>query len=184
MYENQTPTQNLIGEHKGILRMLQILEVVAQKLKAGADLPQSHLQRIVDFLSGFADKCHHGKEEGILIPEMLKGKTDTRLVNEILGEHKTGRDLIRGMKESLVNYQPGNAEATHFSLNASDYILLLREHIRKEDEILFPLADKQFDPAFQKSLSERFEAWEKDVVGAGVHEKYHNWLSEFKQLYL
>src|SRR4030043_258551 len=62
------PTQDLYEEHGGIILMLKIMGKIAEKLKKGEEVKKEHLSRIVEFLRNFADKCHHGKEEGILFP--------------------------------------------------------------------------------------------------------------------
>ena len=66
------PTADLIEEHGGIMLMLLIMGKVASKLEKDETIEQDHLNKIVKFLRNFADKCHHGKEEGILFPELLK----------------------------------------------------------------------------------------------------------------
>ena len=178
------PTQDLIEEHSGIILMLRIMEKVAEKLKAGESVDEGHLSKIVEFLKNFVDKCHHGKEEGILFPELIKNSENEKLVNELLGEHKTGRDFIRGITESLTNYQKGNPDAFHIAVNALGYSQLLDEHIRKENTVLFPMADKELPNELQTEISEKFEKLEVEVIGVGKHEEYHHWLEELENAYL
>lgn len=178
------PTQDLYEEHGGIILMLEIMGKVAEILKKGEEVKREHLNKIVEFLRNFADKCHHGKEEGILFPELIKKSSSIKLVNELLGEHKTGRDYIRGIAESLENYKPGNPDAIHIAVNTEGYIQLLTEHIRKENTELFPIADKELPLKLQEEIEERFEKLEKDVIGEGKHEEYHGWLNELKEFYL
>ena len=56
--------------------------------------------------------------------------------------------------------------------NALGYVGLLRQHIGKEDGVLFPLADQMIPPERQDSLTDRFETIEHEETGEGVHEKY------------
>ena len=180
----KNPTVDLFEEHGGIILMLKIMEQVAKKLHAGANVDSAHLQKILEFLSNFADKCHHGKEEGILFPELLKSGSNGTLINDLLGEHKTGRDYIRGMKESLEQFAPGSPDAIHIAVNAEGYIRLLTEHIRKENDLLFPVADRELSDALKDEIFEKFEILERDVIGEGKHEEYHGWLKELKAAYL
>ena len=48
----------------------------------------------------------------------------------------------------------------------------LRAHINKEDNVLFPLADRLLTPEDQKNILVSFEKRETEEVGAGVHGKY------------
>lgn len=177
------PTQDLNMEHSGIVQMLGIMEKISVRLKNGEDIKREHLEKVIEFLRNFADKCHHRKEENILFPEMLKDPANKKMVNELLGEHKTGRDLIRGMAESLEGFGAGNPDAWHIAVNAQKYSELLKEHIRKEGK-LFSLVDKELSAEVQEEIEERFEKLEKEVIGAGRHEEYHRWLEELKEIYL
>jgi hemerythrin-like domain-containing protein len=67
-----TPTEQLKEEHEGIQLMLRILDKVCQRLASGVRVDTGHLEKILEFIKVFADKCHHGKEEDLLFPEMGK----------------------------------------------------------------------------------------------------------------
>lgn len=178
------PIQDLKDEHGGIIAMLDVMKKVATRLKNREEVKKEHLEKIVEFLSNFADKCHHGKEEGILFPEVVKNVSNLYLVNELLGEHKTGRDYIRGIAESLKYYDTGSPDAYHIATNMEGYISLLTEHINKESKSLFPIVDKQIPDKVQLGIEEQFEALERDVIGEGKHEEYHGWLKDLKKIYL
>lgn len=179
----KNPTKDLGEEHGGIMLMLKIIGKISDRLKKGEEINKDHLNKVVEFLKNFADKCHHGKEEGILFPELAENSSNLLLINELLGEHKSGRDYIRGIVESLENLKPGNPDAFHIAINMKGYISLLSEHIQKENTVLFPLADKQLSQERQDQIEERFEALERDVIGVGKHEEYHGWLKELSAAY-
>jgi hemerythrin-like domain-containing protein len=178
------PTQDLRNEHHGIQLMLSVMGQVSARLKKAEDIPQDHLKRIHEFLKTFADRCHHGKEEDILFPELKKNPQNLPLLNQLLGEHMSGRDLIRGMGESLPNYLPGSAHAVHIAVNMDAYISLLARHINLENGKLFSLVEKEFPQKMMDDLAERFERLEREVIGVGRHEEFHRWLEEFKGIYL
>ena len=56
-------TDELMDEHRGIEVMLDVLDAVARKVATGKPADLGHLDGMMEFLSVFADKCHHGKEE-------------------------------------------------------------------------------------------------------------------------
>ena len=51
--------------------------------------------------------------------------------------------------------------------------VLLRAHIDKEDQILFPMADRLFSPEDQRELEVAFDQVEAEEIGLGVHDRYH-----------
>ncbi len=62
------PTEDLIHDHKAIQVMLDIMSKIAENIKENKGFDIEDVERIVDFLRTFADKCHHGKEENALFP--------------------------------------------------------------------------------------------------------------------
>jgi len=179
-----TPTMDLIEEHGGIMLMLKIMEKVADKLRKGETVKKEHLEKILEFLTNFADRCHHGKEEDMLFPEMCKNLSNKKLINELLGEHKAARDYIRGVADSIGKYEPDSSDAVHMALNMEGYIQLLTEHITKENAVLFPIANNELSEARQEQMEGQFEKFEEEVIGVGKHEEYHGWLEELKKEYL
>jgi hemerythrin-like domain-containing protein len=139
----------LKNEHRIIEKVLDALEIAAAR-----DLPASFYQRATDFLSSFADRCHHGKEEERLFPclERCGIPREGGPIGVMCAEHVQGREHIRRMREWL---KLGKiAELRRESL---DYVALLRQHIRKEDLVLFEMARHVVDPADARKLSREFE---------------------------
>jgi hemerythrin-like domain-containing protein len=77
------------------------------------------------------------------------------------------------MVVALNQLQAGKA-AAHESLvtHAASYTTLLREHIQKEDDILFRMADEVVPESDQKELLKRFEAHEAEEMGGVAHDRY------------
>ena len=63
-------TDVLKDEHRGIERMLAIVEAASSRLAAGGDVPADLYLNAVDFFRGFTDGCHHAKEEAKLFPAL------------------------------------------------------------------------------------------------------------------
>ena len=61
------------------------------------------MHAFIGFLKEFADKCHHGKEEGLLFPAMVAAGIPDKggPIGVMLAEHTQGRQFIRDMEESL-----------------------------------------------------------------------------------
>jgi hemerythrin-like domain-containing protein len=93
--------------------------------------------------SGFADKCHHGKEEDILFVAMtaMDMPQDSGPVAVMLAEHDEGRQYTAGFRSAAEQMKNGDAAAAADVVrNVYDYVNLLREHINKEDRVLYPMA--------------------------------------------
>jgi hemerythrin-like domain-containing protein len=132
----------------------------------------------------FADRCHHGKEEDILFPRMeARGvPRDGGPIGVMLFEHDEGRAFVGAIADAIDVYErDGQAAARVIAENARGYVDLLRQHIMKEDNVLFPMADRVLSPADQAELERRFEQIETERMGPGVHERYHQLLDNLER---
>jgi len=181
------PTDILKEEHRGIELMLSILERMCRKLQVCEDVNPEHLERSIEFFKGFADKCHHMKEEHLLFPAMeTKGfPGEAGPIAVMLHEHTIGRKYIAAMTDALSEIKAGNLDASSKFIEAArGYISLLTEHIEKEDNVLFPMADMHLDDGIQSTLVKEFERVEKEEIGEGKHEAYHAMMRTLKEIYL
>src|SRR5512142_112477 len=91
---------DLRNEHEAILSALNILERMAADAEAGAPVEPKDIQSFIDFLKEFADKCHHGKEEGLLFPAMIAYGVPDRggPIGAMMDQHENGRHLVREME--------------------------------------------------------------------------------------
>jgi len=172
-----TPTETLKHEHKIALLILNAAEREAQLIQqetGKVDLEK--IDKMVDFFRNFIDRCHHTKEEKHLFPKMQeRGMVNVaEPISVMMHEHEEGRERVKAIAEALSQTRggvPSGIESLKNHLLA--YVELLRAHISKEDNVLFPLADMLFTPEDQHALVDAFEKVETEEIGEGVHEKYH-----------
>jgi hemerythrin-like domain-containing protein len=180
------PTGVLIAEHNAVLLALQILEKVGHSVEAGVADAMEHLDQLIDFFAGFVDRCHHGKEEDVLFPELAKRGVPQAggPIGVMLAEHEAGRRHIQDMLRGLTRLRRGDREAVEsIRKNVTGYSDLLRAHIYKENNVLFPMADRLLSDEDSAKIIERFEEIERVRVGAGKHEAYHNMLHRLREIY-
>ena len=152
-----------------------MLDTVCKKLERGEDVAPELLDKAVDFIRTFADRCHHGKEEDLLFPLMeergLPKESGPTAVMRT--EHEDGRRFVRVMAGAIDRYRGGERGAVgELISNARGYINLLSQHIPKEDNILYPMARQFITPTDERELLEKFEKVEKERIGEGKHEEY------------
>ena len=176
-------SEDLINEHEGILFGLKILKRMAERLVGNTNIEIQDYYEIVNFLKLFADKCHHGKEEGFLFPAMEKAgiPKENGPIGQMLYEHTIGRKYIAEMSGAMTE---NNIERKVFIEYSEKYVELLRSHIEKENTVLFPMGDKKIPESEQQKLIESFETFEEEVMGIGTHEKLHKTLNTFEAKYL
>src|SRR3972149_5176349 len=169
-------TQQLRDEHEGIKLMLRILEAVSKKAASGAPVPQKDLDAIAEFLSAFADKCHHGKEEEYLFPALERVGIPRHggPIGVMLQEHDHGREIIARLKEAFSEYGSGGKGAgAEIAKAAGEYVALLTEHIEKENEVLFRMAEARIGKDEDACLVDAFENPEHATIKPCTLDEIH-----------
>ena len=180
-------TEQLRAEHEGIRLMLRIMEAICLKLESGDRVDPEHLEKIVEFLRVFVDRCHHGKEEDLLFPAMEAAGVPKQggPLGVMLAEHDIGRGHVRDMVAALERYRAGDGQAAlQLATHAREYIAFLNQHIEKENNVLFPMADAHVPASEHDQLYEDFEKLEEEQIGPGVHEQFHKLLDQLSKTYL
>ncbi len=169
------PTDILMNEHRIIEQVLNCLERILEQCEAGQKLDPKSAKQMIEFFRGFADRCHHGKEEAQLFPVMqangFSGGCSPVVV--MLREHELGRLYIQGMEAAIEPAAAGESEPMEwFIQHGQSYMKLLREHIRKEDTCLFPAANHRLTEKDQEQLLAAFEKVEVEEIGKEAHDTF------------
>jgi hemerythrin-like domain-containing protein len=167
---SNSATALLSDEHRVIERVLAVMGGLI-----GRPVPESldSWKKALDFIRGFADGCHHFKEEKVLFPALEEHgiPVEGGPVGMMLMEHDEGRGYVRAMLAALEEADTERAQQTLID-NANSYIRMLKLHIQKEDDVLFKIADETIAGSEQKELLRAFAEHEANEMGAGVHERY------------
>ena len=176
-----TPLDILKREHERILENIGLLRGASLCLTLGNLTPQSaiwgkgieHLTKVLDFFDKDVG-LHFRREEETLFPALEKHigveKSPTRL---LLAEHDQLWQWHDQLKEKLVELQADGSECSAAIPAEVQEITslierLLREHIRKENESLLPLAGSLLS---EKELEEISTRWKSISLPAGNQVK-------------
>ena len=182
------PIEELMTEHRAIESSLKILGAVCDRIEDENRLSNpEHIDALIEFFRVFADQCHHGKEETQLFPalEAHGVAREKGPIGVMLTEHEAGRAFVRDMAVSMDQFRQGNTEALMRLIhNARSYIDLLTNHIQKEDNVLFPMADGRLSEEEAARMASEFDRIEKEEVGEGRHEEFHAMLEKLSEFYV
>jgi len=167
----RTPTTVLKDEHRVIETVLDALERVAPSDPIDADFVRSAL----DFFRSYADRFHHAKEEDELFPVLEKSGIPRQggPIGCMLDEHEQGRAHLRTIADNLDAAAGGDAAALGaVRESAAGYVALLRNHIQKENQVLFVLADQVLSADQQAAVSQAFDRAEQRPENVGKEQRY------------
>lgn len=163
----KTATKILSEEHEHILKVISVLEKECSALESGKKkLNIGFFEKTIDFIRNYADKYHHAKEEDILFKELNKDSCEMHCnpTGQMLHEHDQGRKFVKGLVSALEK-----KNTKKIIENVEGYCHLLTEHIYKEDNILYKMADDALNAKVQKSMLEKFDKVEKSYKKTKEH---------------
>jgi hemerythrin-like domain-containing protein len=174
-----SPIDKLKAEHQIILQGISLLEKGASRLENGADVSPDYFRKAIEFIRNYADKYHHAKEENILFVKMgqLGFSPKVGPIAVMLYEHDKGRSYIAGLSLAVDLYAAGDRSAVNSILeNIKNYAELLKQHINKENIVLYPMAENAFGIEGLEKIQVDFQEAESDHDG--VETKYIELLKE------
>ncbi len=156
------PIQALIDEHKLILRMVAIVKNQAQKIRQTDQADLDQIETIVDFFRTYADRYHHGKEEGILFNQLSSKKlsaSDKAAMNGLIMDHATARKTVTALKTAK-----DKQDSTAINQALTTIAELYPKHIEKEDNYFFPQTITYFSPVEQEVLRNSCSDFDKNFI--------------------
>lgn len=168
------PIQILGAEHDLIGKMSAFAEGKAKEIRKDRAVDPQELERLHDFFTNFADRCHHAKEESSLFPVLMGKRVDPVIIRLLIKQHEEGRLLLDGVKEVLERPDEITGERR---AALAEYLLqysqLMQRHIELESRYLWPKASRILDERTKDQLVGEFERIEREL-GEGFHKKYHD----------
>lgn len=168
------PITELMDDHRLIEKVLAALD---NRLATSApgEFPGDFVEQALDFLVNFADGSHHYKEEEALFPALAERGVPVEggPIGMMLYEHTIGRKCLAGIREHLPSARSGDEEAQARLRNyATEYTGLLRNHIWKEDNILFKMAAQALDTAAREKMAGEFNNESNPRVTPQLRARY------------
>lgn len=179
-------TRSLREEHQVILGVLDCFEVALSRARADGVVTSDIFAPFVEFFRGFADRCHHCKEEDELFPclNACGMPRDVGPIAVMLHEHRIGRAHVRAIAESLPAADTGDAAARQAVLqHGFAFLEMLRNHIFKEDHVLFDMADQMVEGSAAAALADAYRAREGNPDYQQTHDRCARIARELRERY-
>lgn len=173
---NYSPAvKKLVDEHVLIKRLLALVPTITDFVESSVEVDKKLVLDCVDFIRNYADKYHHMKEEDILFKCVDE---HAEIIQIMYKDHDTGRAHIKQVVEGA---ESGNKAQIKEHLHG--YRDLLTQHIKKEDEILYPWIDRQLS---DRQVGELFQKCsEADAsVGDELPRKYENFIVNLEEKFV
>jgi hemerythrin-like domain-containing protein len=172
-FKYSPPIKKLVDEHVLIKRWIALIPKVVNDLDVETEEGRQLIRDGVDMIRSYADKFHHAKEEEILFKYFDENLDILKVMHE---DHTHARGFVKAMFDALES-----RDQKTIAENLMAYRDLLTEHIRKEDEILYPWMDNQFSTRQVGELFAKFT--EADQQMGFSPDKYEHFIDQLEIKY-
>jgi len=166
--------ENLIEEHRLIERVLGSLETFSEKLGQKPESDRETVSDFADFFHRLVDDLHHGKEEQYLFVRMSAYGFSHHAgpVSAMLSEQDEGRDHLTALQTIGQGTGPlSTRERALVKGHALGYIMRILSHMKREDDVLFPVARHVLPPFVIRELTEDFDKFDGSEENRPLHER-------------
>jgi hemerythrin-like domain-containing protein len=165
----------LLQEHRNIEKLINVLE---QELKVfdRRERPDYEIfQAIIDYFRGYPDSCHHPKED--IIFEILKQRNPAvaGAVGDVEADHKIEAERLNRFAR-LVDDVLADQELPRetFHAAAQEFIEHQRQHMVKEERLLFPAALETLTPEDWARIDARIDNRTDPMFDGTIQGKFQN----------
>lgn len=169
----------LLNDHQLIEKGLNLLEKQAEK---GEKLDTNICKAVLDFLWDYGEKCHNMREEKVYFPLLLdRGLPPMGPIGVMLKEHEIEREQIGLLKDMIAQFEESKKLPEKFNSTALYYLNLTKEHIWKENDILYPMGKRVIQTDDEDYLEVEFLKIEKNSVGEGGYNRFLNLMNTLEK---
>lgn len=175
------PIAPLMIEHRLIEKMIAVIENEVDWCEQNGNINMELVDAVIDFIHNYGDRCHHGKEEGILFRELRKKDLPgelTVIMGELMEEHRQARSRSARLTAARDRYVGGDKAALSEIIDCLRFIKsLYPAHIEKEDKMFFlPCMDH-----FSAEEKEAMLREESDFDARIIHRIYREKMETARQ---
>jgi hemerythrin-like domain-containing protein len=167
------PIGPLMREHRLIEKMLSFFEGETKKITEQNKVDPLFIDTAVDFIRTYADRTHHGKEEGILFRDLIKkqiSREHIRIMEDLVEEHKYARKTVGMLVDAKERYLEGENTSQEVISLLGELTRFYPIHIEKEDKRFFYPCMEYFTKEEQDRMLKEFYEFDRNMI----HEKYGN----------
>lgn len=155
-----TSLQIIRDEHSSLAAMLHSMRMTVER--GPEDNPERFfdvLRAMLFYIDEFPERLHHPKESNLLFPRVAKSAPQLMdTVARLERDHLDGESSVRELQHLLLSWELlGEARRPAFTEALRRYVDFYLEHMRLEESVILPEAEKALSEADWKDLDAAFE---------------------------
>ena len=172
-------TASLRRDHDLIEKVTKAMNATILLLRDGKQIPESVLMQVVDFTKNFTDVCHHTKEEKSFFPALADAGMPTNMgpIAVMLADHERSREIGLRMEASAGAYLE-SGDPSKLILDMQEYVTHITEHLWKENNRLFAMAEARLQHVSKKVDGELGQVEDKQLGVIGKDRQYYERMAD------
>jgi len=165
----------LLEEHQNIEKLLLVLEHELEVFDRSERADYEILQSIIQYFQDYPESCHHPKEEMIFGKLKARDPAAARAFGDVEAEHEVEAKRLHSFAravEAVLADQEFLRESFHLAVR--DFIAHQRQHLEKEERLLFPAAVKALQPEDWAEIDARLDDRKDPLFDTVVEARFHN----------
>ena len=155
-----TSLQIIRDEHLSLAAMLRSMNMMVER--GPGDHPAQFfdmLRAMLFYIDEFPERLHHPKESGLLFPCVVRASPSVMaVVQKLESDHINGERSVRELQHLLLAWELlGEPRRTAFTAQCTRYTAFYLEHMRLEETLILPEAEKVLTDVDWKELDAAFE---------------------------
>jgi hemerythrin-like domain-containing protein len=172
-------------EHRALAAVLHGLLYLVREIRDRGSVPNfPALSAMLYYIDAFPERFHHPKEDRYLFPLVrARAPASAGTLAALEAEHRLGGQKMRILMQGLTRYREGGArEAMAFIAAVEDYVRFERDHMRREEREILPLAEQHFGAGDWEVVDAAFRGSTDPLLGAAPGLQWAQLLSRIANI--
>ena len=171
----------LLEEHRNIEKLLLVLEQELEVFDRSERPDYEILQAIIQYFQDYPESCHHPKEDMVFKKLKVRDPATAKHIGDVEAEHQVETNRLLRFAQAVADILADREflrQAFHNVVH--DFIEHQRQHMDKEERLLFPAAIKALrledwaeidarlndrkDPLFNGVIENKFYALQRTIL--------------------
>jgi len=173
--------QILLEEHRNIDKLLLVLEHELEVFDRSEEPDYEILQAVIQYFQDYPESCHHPKEDMVFEKLKVRDPAAANRIGDVEAEHQVETKRLRRLVEAVEEILAGREFLRQtFHDVVRDFIEHQRQHMDREERLLFPAAiqglrpddwaeidarlNDRKDPLFNGVIETKFQALQRTIL--------------------
>jgi hemerythrin-like domain-containing protein len=164
----------LLEEHRNIDKLLLVLEQELHVFDRSEGPDYEILQAVIQYFQDYPENCHHPKEDMVFAKLKTRDPAAAERIGDVEAEHHVETDRLRRFAQAVDDILAGREFLRQtFHDVVHEFIEHQRQHMDKEERLLFPAAVKGLRPEDWADIDARLNDRKDPLFNGAIATKFH-----------